>query len=87
MARMQVVAQLRGEQPLPWAEGRLSPELRARLGSFYGPILQLLERDPALRPSAAQLIDACMAIASSSTTLNLGPVAGASALDGSMLLA
>lgn len=78
---LQVIAQLRDEQPLPWIEGCLSPEGRASIGGLYGPLMQLLDRDPQRRPTAAQFCDYCMALASSNTTVVVNQIGGASQLD------
>eukprot|EP00892_Ulva_mutabilis_P012606 jgi/Ulvmu1/9718/UM055_0056.1 len=50
----EVQAQLLGEQPLPWEGDRLTHSLRRRLGGFKGPVLRMLSRDPASRPSCQQ---------------------------------
>lgn len=58
---MQAVAQLRGEQELPW-EGMRAHEneqhFNACMGSLQGPIMQLLQRNPHLRPCMSSF--ACM---------------------------
>ena len=71
-----MLARLRGDVPLPWADGELSPDARARIGELYAPLMQLLDRDPARRPSAAEFCDQCMAIASSATNVMLGTLCG-----------
>ena len=69
MSQFQVLAQLRGQKELPWAEGCISPDARARMGAMYAPLMKLLNRDPTQRPSAAYFRDQCMAISASSTTV------------------
>lgn len=54
------MAQIVGEQPLPWeagAEG--SRALLRRLGVLADPILDLLERNPGNRSSIASFIVSC----------------------------
>jgi hypothetical protein len=63
---VQVVAQLLGERPLPWES--MSAEDRRKLGAFRKPILALLHRDAAERPSMSEFYDACNSIFSTSTT-------------------
>lgn len=57
---MQVAAQLRGEQALPWEEDDpAAPAVWQNLGSMRGPVSDLLQRNPLLRPSVATFRDAC----------------------------
>lgn len=78
---LQVISQLRGAQPLPWEEGTLSPQDRVRVGEMYTPLMQLLARDPARRPSAAQFCDQCMAVSASATSVMLDTACGSNASD------
>lgn len=55
---MQVVSQLRGESDLPWEGERLS-KVERKLGKMRGPVLALLNRDPAQRMTAAQFVREC----------------------------
>ena len=55
---MQVLAQLRGDEPLPW-EAPMEGQQLSRLGAFKGPVLQLLHRDPCRRISMHRFHDAC----------------------------
>lgn len=55
---VQAVEMLRGDRPLPW-EGQLSAQHAQRLGAFKQPVLQLLHRDPARRPSMHDFHAAC----------------------------
>lgn len=55
-----------GEKKLPWE--RMSPDDRKKLGAFRSPILQLLERNPAQRPTMEQFYHNCNSIFSSSVT-------------------
>lgn len=68
---VQVIQQLLGEQPLPWEGERLTGAQRTRLGVFRRPVLQLLERDPARRPTLQQFCDMCTSIFSATTTVNI----------------
>lgn len=61
---MQVVGQLLGEEALPWEGANLTFDHRTRLGALRRPILQLLERDPAARPSMQAFSDHCRALIS-----------------------
>ena len=64
------MAQILGHEAAPWdtmAEGD-----RRKLGAFKGPILELLRRDPAQRPTMPQFYAACNAIFASSTTYVAG---------------
>ena len=63
---VQVVAQLLGEDKLPWES--MSSVDRRKLGAFRGPILQLLDRDPAKRPSMSEFYNQCNSVFTSSTT-------------------
>lgn len=47
---LQVVAALNEEEDLPW-EGEMKEELTRKLGAMREPILAMLHRDPAMRPS------------------------------------
>lgn len=67
---MQVVAQLLGEEPLPWEN--MSTADRHKLGAFRGPIMELLNRDPAKRPSMPQFYHNCNSIFTTSTTYTPG---------------
>ncbi|NJR42368.1 MAG: protein kinase [Akkermansiaceae bacterium] len=67
---LQVVAQLLGNQPLPWEN--MSQADRRKLGAFRGPILQLLSRDPSQRPTMPEFYHACNSIFSTSTTYTSG---------------
>jgi hypothetical protein len=65
---MQVIAQLRGDLPLPW-EGNMSPAVLRQLGAFKGPVLQLLHRDASQRVSMKRFYFACTKIVASRTTV------------------
>lgn len=58
LCAVQAVEMLRGDRPLPW-EGELSAQHAQRLGALKQPVLQLLQRDPALRPSMHDFQAAC----------------------------
>jgi hypothetical protein len=51
---VQVVAQLRGDCPLPWEEQLLSERQSQRLGSLKEPVLAMLHRDARQRISMQQ---------------------------------
>ena len=63
---VQVIAQLRGELPLPW-EQDTDEGNRNKLGAFKGPVLQLLQRDPARRVSMRRFHDVCSRLFASRT--------------------
>ena len=69
-ARVQVIAQLRGDVPLPW-EGELSSDTVRKLGAFKGPVLQLLQREPSRRVSMRRFHVACTKLFASRTTVEL----------------
>lgn len=77
---LQVIAQLLGERHLPWE--RMSPEDRKKLGAFRNPILQLLERNPAKRPTMTQFYQNCNDIFSSSVTYTPGVQSGKEMMEG-----
>ena len=58
---------LKGELPLPW-EGRMSSEVKGKLGVFKGPVLQLLQREPSRRVSMRRFHAACTNVFSEHTT-------------------
>eukprot|EP00892_Ulva_mutabilis_P004168 jgi/Ulvmu1/2122/UM127_0007.1 len=66
--RRKVLAQLRGDEPLPW-EGELERQQDRLLGAFKGPVLQLLQRDPARRISMRRFHDACTKLFASVSTV------------------
>ena len=65
---LQIMQRLRGDLPLPW-EGDLSLDIRRRLGSFKGLILQLLDRDPVLRITMRSFHHACDRLFAERTTV------------------
>ena len=68
--RVQVIAQLTGEKRLPWEmQGVAAAERLESLGVFKGAVLQLLNRDPTLRPSMQRFYDAANRIFSARTTI------------------
>eukprot|EP00892_Ulva_mutabilis_P006549 jgi/Ulvmu1/4266/UM194_0006.1 len=66
--RRGVLARLRGDRPLPW-EGQLSPVVQRHLGTFKGPILQLLHREPSQRISMRKFHLTCSRLFSARTTV------------------
>lgn len=57
---MQVVAQLKGEDLLPWeGDDEHAVALRDKLGTFKDPILSLLHRDPSCRESLRHFQSLC----------------------------
>ena len=63
---LQVIAQLLGEEQLPWEVHNAAD--RRNLGAFRGPIMRLLSRDPSDRPSMLEFYQACTSVFTSSTT-------------------
>ena len=59
---------LRGDLPMPW-EGQLSAAVQRKLGAFKGPVLQLLERDPARRASMSAFHGACTKLFAARTSV------------------
>jgi hypothetical protein len=55
---VQVLAQMKGEQPLPWEAGA-SGGGQERLGALSAPLLQLLHRDALHRPSIDMFRTTC----------------------------
>lgn len=66
---MQVKAQLRGAQPLPWEGSRLCAETRQQLGIFCEAVLALLRRDPTQRASMQDFCNTCNDVVMSHTTM------------------
>lgn len=63
----QVVAQVVGEEPLPWEEEGRARVLLKHSGQFRAPLLSLLERNPAMRPSMSSFLHECSRVVSSNT--------------------
>lgn len=63
---MQVIEQILGSKAAPWDV--LAEADRKKLGAFRGPVLELLRRDPAQRPTMPQFYARCNAIFATSTT-------------------
>jgi hypothetical protein len=55
---VQVVSALRGEKDLPW-EGNNLEKFERKLGRMRGPVLALLNRDPAKRMTCAEFVREC----------------------------
>jgi hypothetical protein len=60
----------------------MNPEIHTRMGAMYGPLMQLLDRRPAQRPSAAQLRNQCMATAASTMTVVLNEIRDVPEIEG-----
>lgn len=56
---LQAVAQLKGEQELPWEDAETAAAALRKLGMLRGAVLQLLHRDPTQRATARQFHTAC----------------------------
>lgn len=56
---LQILAQLLGEQDLPWEGSRAAPDTMRKLRTLRSPVLALLERDPNRRLSMQQFCEAC----------------------------
>ena len=65
---LQVVEMLTGDAALPW-EGTLSAQHAQQLGALKGPVLQLLRRDAAGRPTLRSFHSACTSFFTSSATV------------------
>ena len=65
---VQVVEMLRGNAALPW-EGTLSAHHTQQLGALKGPVLQLLQRDAAARPTLRSFNSACSSFFAFSPTI------------------
>lgn len=65
---MQVIAQLRGFQKLPWEDGRITEGTLRQLGVFREPVLGLLRRDSAQRATPQDLCTVCEQVVMSQTT-------------------
>jgi hypothetical protein len=55
---VQVVSALRGENDLPW-EGKNLANFERKLGRMRGPVLALLNRDPAKRMTCTEFVKEC----------------------------
>lgn len=58
---------------LPWEEGGSRPDMAPALGVFREPVLELLNRDPSLRPSMDSFCGWCNRLLCSVSTLSHGP--------------
>ena len=67
---MQVMQRLRGDSdlPLPW-EGELCPTAKRNLGAFKGPVLGLLQREPARRTTMRAFHATCTRLFAARTTM------------------
>jgi hypothetical protein len=63
---VQVIAQIVGEEPLPW-EGTRAKQLLKTAGHYRAPLLDLLRRDPLERPSVAAFLQHCARLSSATT--------------------
>lgn len=59
---MQMVAQILGEESLPWEPEEKGKELLHRAGVFKGMVLELLNRDPQKRLSIQAFQDQCSSV-------------------------
>lgn len=63
LSSVQVTAQLRGDEKLPWEpNSRSAPAIWQGLRTLKEPVLQLLQRNSLLRPTVATFRDACDAL-------------------------
>lgn len=53
-----------GEKLAPWEDPVLSDRVLSKLGFFRKTVLHMLQRDPSLRPSMADVEQACRAVLS-----------------------
>lgn len=56
---MQILAQLLGDQELPWEGARAAPETMRKLRSLRTPVLALLDRNPQRRLTMQQFCESC----------------------------
>jgi hypothetical protein len=64
---VQVVAQIVGEQLLPWEDAARAKQLLRTAGIFRAPVLTLLQRDPENRPTVGSFLAQCSSLASATT--------------------
>jgi hypothetical protein len=64
---VQVVAQIVGEQPLPWEDAARAKQLLRTAGHYRAPLLTLLRRDPQERPSIRSFLSHCSSLAFTTT--------------------
>jgi hypothetical protein len=71
--QVQVMDRIEGlnGKELPWEGEGLTPAIRRSLGIFRAPILKLLSRDPAERPSMSEFCDSCNRVLAGSTSVQL----------------
>lgn len=67
--KVQVEAMILGEKTAPWEDETKALGLAKRFGHLKGPILALLNREPAERPSMIELQYACKRVLSHTTTI------------------
>jgi hypothetical protein len=60
LLRLQVISQITGDTMLPWEDPYNAD--RGKLGAYLGPVMALLSRNPAYRPSAAVFVDSCTSL-------------------------
>jgi hypothetical protein len=59
---VQVMAMILGDKQAPWEDPATSEQILIKLGFFNKVVLDLLQRDPSLRPSMANVVHACRSI-------------------------
>jgi hypothetical protein len=71
--QVQVMDRIEGlnGKELPWEGKGLTPAIRRSLGVFRAPILKLLSRDPAQRPSMSEFCHSCNRVLAGSTSVQL----------------
>lgn len=68
LGSLQVISQIVGEAPLPWEDPAKAPAIHKRFGLFKDVILELLERDPDLRPSMSSFTRSCRQVLALTTS-------------------
>lgn len=77
---LQVMDRIQGKggRKLPWEATPMKPRLKQKLGMFRELVLQVLNRDPAKRPSMRRFCDACHHLMSSTVTVRVPRLGGGS---------
>ena len=69
---LQTIAMVLGTEEAPWEAPATSAALLNKLGYFKKPVLALLDRNPAERPTMAEFLQACRRVLSHTTAAEHG---------------